>query len=201
MRVGKLIVLGSLLIIGVSFLLWFAKPQKTWSIIIQADAIITLILVTWVYAKRTKDLVDQEKIALEDQIKKRRADFGKKLLEEFYVPFKSKLAKMKGIIKVDPNSIKQVVIYRKELLELISGHENIITRETHNAIVDLLAFMPQIEDIKKEDKKSLGRWKEKEEAKVKKANDYINKEIAIIESAICNVYGFFIDFSIEKPKF
>jgi len=95
MKKERIFIFWLLAIIIALVLLVFLKPQETISNIIQAIAIITLIFVTWVYAKRTKDLVDQEKFSLEEQKKKRIIDFWKKRITEFYKPFIDKLDKLK----------------------------------------------------------------------------------------------------------
>jgi len=137
MRVGKLIVLGSLLIIGISFLLWFAKPQQTWSIIIQADAIITLILVTWAYAIRTKDLVDQQKISLEEQKKKRTIDFWERRINEFYEPFFDKLNKMRSKINLDTFGKKIAENILKDVEDFYWKRRYMISIDTFKKISDL----------------------------------------------------------------
>ncbi len=95
MKKERIFIFWLLAIIIALVLLVFLKPQETISNIIQAIAIITLIFVTWVYAKRTKDLVDQEKFSLEEQKKKRIIDFWEKRITEFYKPFIDKLDKLK----------------------------------------------------------------------------------------------------------
>ena len=79
MKKERLFIFWFMAIIIASVLLVFLKPQETINNIIQAIAIITLVFVTWVYAKRTKDLVEQEKISLEEQKKEKNHRFlGKK---------------------------------------------------------------------------------------------------------------------------
>ena len=95
MKKERIFIFWLLAIIIALVLLVFLKPQETISNIVQAIAIITLIFVTWVYAKRTKDLVDQEKFSLEEQKKKRIIDFWEKRITEFYKPFIDKLDKLK----------------------------------------------------------------------------------------------------------
>ena len=137
MRVGKLIALGILLIIGVSFLLWFAKPQQTWSIIIQADAIITLILVTLYYAIQTQKMVKQEKISLDEEKKRRSVDFWQSRLTEFFIPLKINLLKWQTVMKFKPFSVGEHLKTLSEFIEIMSK-AYMLTAEMSNSLISFM---------------------------------------------------------------
>jgi len=136
MKKERLFIFWLLAIIIASVLLIFLKPQETINNIIQAIAIITLIFVTWVYAKRTKDLVDQEKISLEEEKKKRDAEFWARAIEEFYIVF---LDKVKEYLEVfwPLKDLNQKISLRNEISKLIGVKGYMISKETKKRILEL----------------------------------------------------------------
>jgi len=103
MRKGWLIFFWLLTIIIVSILLIFIKANGKTSNIIQAIALITLVFVTWIYARQTQELVQQEKISLFEETKKRHADFCEKNLQEFYMPLQYRLNNLNLLFKESSN--------------------------------------------------------------------------------------------------
>ncbi len=87
---GFLIPLFLVNIIAV-FLLLTIKQHVKVNNILHVIALITLVFVTWNYAKQTQNLVAQEKISQEEEKKKRYAEFGEKRIEKFLIPLLEKL--------------------------------------------------------------------------------------------------------------
>lgn len=108
MKKGRLIIIWILLILIVSILLIFLKPQERINNIVQAIAILTLVFVTWFYAKQTQALVEQEKKALEEERGKRYIDFGEKRIAEFYKPFINKLNEMVHLVIKEPIDLERI---------------------------------------------------------------------------------------------
>ncbi|MBE3143931.1 MAG: hypothetical protein IMZ61_08410 [Planctomycetes bacterium] len=53
---------------------------------IQAASVITLVFITWFYAIQTQALVKEERRALEEEMKKRQAEYGEKRIKDFLNP-------------------------------------------------------------------------------------------------------------------
>lgn len=190
MRVGKLIALGILLIIGISFLLWFAKPQQTWSIIIQADAIITLILVTLYYAKQTQNLVAQEKESLDEGKKVRNANFGEKRLKYFYLPAFKGLNELK-------RQLEKPVIYYELFSKTIGTYADIFLDNIHMSLIDDKKKLSELNEafysIRKEVKKGKLEKETKDKILIKIDEIYklLEKRIFEIEIFIQKTYEFY----------
>jgi len=58
---------------------------------IQAVSILTLVFITWFYAVQTQDLVKEQRRALEEEKKKRDAEFGEKRITVFLGPLSAML--------------------------------------------------------------------------------------------------------------
>lgn len=200
MNKGKLIIFCILLIICVSLLLWFLKPQDKLSSIVQADAIIALVFVTLFYAGQTQELVKQEKAALDDQKSKRRADYGEKKIKEFYNPLKYQIHKLKNTIIVQPNLYKPIILLHRDILKLGSDHGYLVKKENEEVIVELLNVLWEITSINILNKEKLKAWKEKGLIEAEKVIDIIKNEINIVKKKIDEVYGFDIDKKTEKSK-
>ncbi|MGB2764118.1 MAG: hypothetical protein WBC20_06860 [Candidatus Aminicenantaceae bacterium] len=165
---------------------------------IQAEALITLVFVTIFYAKQTQNLVEQEKISLEDQKSKRRADYGEKKLKEFYNPLKYKIHKLKNTIIVQPNLIKPIILLYNDILKLGSEHEYFVKKENEEVIVELLNVLWEIKDINILNKEKVKVWKKKGLIEAEKVINIVKKEINIVKKEIDKVYGFDIDKKPEK---
>lgn len=97
-----LIIFWFLVIIMVFLLLRFLRPSEMINNIIQAILIVTLVFVTFFYAKQTQRLVEEERKSLEEIKKKRDADYWERRISEFYKPFIDKLNNMIVEIRKDP---------------------------------------------------------------------------------------------------
>lgn len=160
MKKERLFIFWLLAIIVASVLLIFLKPQETINNIIQAIAIITLIFVTWVYAKRTKDLVDQEKISLEEEKKRRDAEHWEKRINEFFMPFIEKISDIRDGLHKSPIDTKKMNELTKNTQYFFWHRGWLISKETFKKIEKLeFAIFVAVADI---DKESLKRFHEAE---------------------------------------
>ncbi|MFW6172230.1 MAG: hypothetical protein ACOC5T_00595 [Elusimicrobiota bacterium] len=76
---------------------------------VQALAIITLVFITLYYAIQTHKLVQQEKLSLEEERKRRITNFGEKRLKEFYLPLIRELTNILGALKgTEPEKIEDI---------------------------------------------------------------------------------------------
>jgi len=181
MKKERLFIFWLLAIIVASVLLIFLKPQETINNIIQAIAIITLIFVTWVYAKRTKDLVDQEKISLEEEKKKRDAEFWARAIEEFYIVFIDKVKKYLEVFW-SLEDLDQKISLRNEISRLIAEKGYMISKETKKRILELS------NDFLLVDSGASRELIEKAKKSLKAAAGIINDEKKILDDKIRKFY-------------
>jgi uncharacterized protein YacL len=86
---GKgLAIIGLIIAVIVSVILWFICPEQQERVnnIIQAAAIIALVFVTMFYAIQTKNQAYLTKQIIEEEQKKRVADFGERRIKETLRP-------------------------------------------------------------------------------------------------------------------
>ena len=140
-----LIIIGFIWIIVSIPVLIFLCPQIDQ--MIQAEAIVTLVFVTIFYAIQTQKLVKQEKISLEEEKKKRYAEFGEKRIEKFLIPILEKLEilvkslhKMKFNMQ-NANEIRDMEIKFNDFDNFRSKNSYLAT---HSLIQGLIQFRRQI---------------------------------------------------------
>lgn len=191
MKKERLFIFWFMAIIIASVLLVFLKPQETINNIIQAIAIITLVFVTWVYAKRTKDLVEQEKISLEEQKKKRTIDFWEKRINEFYKPFIDKLNTMRREINKDTVDKKITENILKDVEDFYWKRRYMISIDTFKKIDELHTklFIASIDiaQLSNDEAEKLLKDFRMAESKVR---DIIIMEWENIENSIRKFYGY-----------
>jgi len=161
MRKGWLIFFWLLSIVVVLILLIFVGAKGKTSSIIQSIAIITLVFVTWFYAKQTQGLVEQEKaslkqqraflkqqkLSLDEEKNKRVAEFGEKRIENFLIPILEKLeilVKSLHEMKFDmqnANEIRNVEIKFNDFDNFRSKNSYLAT---HSLTQELIQFRRQI---------------------------------------------------------
>ena len=177
-------------IIGIAF--WFltciiiykqAEIQITDKI--QAWAIVTLIFVTIFYAIQTQRLVQQGKISLKDQIKKRNADYGEKLLQNFFLPLIFKFIDLEAIIKKIPglselnNKIRPAVEIVNEITGLYKKYGYIATKEMMGSLANISNALQKIVDIRHGEENHFKIWKDEMNSLIKRANKIVLKQSKI----------------------
>lgn len=191
MKKERLFIFWLLAIIIASVLLIFLKPQQTINNVIQSIAIITLVFVTWVYAKRTKDLVEQEKISLEEEKKRRSVDFWRSRLTEFFIPLKINLQKLQKVVKFEPFSSDEFSKTLSEFIELMSK-AYMLTAEMNNSLISFMSYFKFQRRDKVEEGEIYAIIEQSEELLKK-----VNIEIRIFEYKINEIYGSKIDKKLQ----
>lgn len=154
---------------------------------IQTVAIITLVFITQFYAKQTQALVNQEKISLEEEKKKRYADFGEKRIDDFYNPLLVELGKLRGILDGPSINTSEVRQHKMQILEI--GFKNV-----HMGSAKCGELRKNLDD-ELEDVLKKGRFRNEEREKIKEdINElakYICDESELIGDKIKDIYGYF----------
>ena len=88
-----------------------SQPRLSLSDKIQAMSVITLVFITWFYAVQTQRLVKEQKNAIEEERKKRSAEFGVERIENFLRPLLQHLDDLK-------DSVSQIAAASKRPLEI-----------------------------------------------------------------------------------
>lgn len=104
------------------------KLSSKISDVTQAIAIVTLVAVTWYYAKQTKLLTDQQQNTLKEVIQKRHIDFLERRIEEFCVPACNQLSSLRVTLRAN-----DLVEFGKEVGEFwrfIAAKGYLSSRET-----------------------------------------------------------------------
>jgi len=183
----------SIVIIIVSMVVFSSKDIVIYSMslllsnIIQSIAVITLVLITWFYATQTQKLVEQEKISLEEEKKKRYAYFGEKRIEDFYNPLLVELGKLQGVLEGPSIDTSKVRRYKMQILEI--GFKNIHMGSTKCG--ELLGKL----DDELEEALEKGTFRHEERTKIKeeikKAAKLICNETEKIGNKIKDISGYF----------
>ncbi len=116
MKKGWLIFFWFLVIMIVSIVLIFLEAKGRTSNIIQTVAIITLVFITWFYAKQTKKLVEEQKL-------ERDLRFNERRLHSFYNPYILSLDELKeNLSELDMSKLeRKIVNYEAETTEVEFG--------------------------------------------------------------------------------
>lgn len=199
MKKGWLIFFWLLAIIVISVLLWFLKPQETINNIIQAIAIVTLVFVTLFYAKRTEDLVKQEEKVLEEEKKKRIADFAEKRLHNFYLPLQVYLKQMIEILKLKPISIKFLDENILQIKKAFSQYGYMLSKDSAYAFISWQNVILKISNINSEEKKK-EKWKEELLIEIDKLLKNLRKEIDAYKKKIYEFYPYSYFFEGENKS-
>ena len=158
---------------------------------IQAWAVVTLAVITGIYAYQTFKLVQQEKISLDEEKKRRTVDFWQSRLTEFFIPLKINLQKLQKVVKLEPFSSDEFSKTISEFIELMSK-AYMLSPELNNS---LISFLNMFKFQKREKVEEGERYAiiEQSEELLKK----VNIEIRIFEYKINEIYGFKIDKKLQ----
>lgn len=160
-----ILIISFLLILSICLVFIFLLPCEDQrllaNIIIQASAIVTLVVVTLSYVYYTKTLADQAKEqsshvahqamqttklayttneALEEQKEKRTADHNERRLDEFYRPFIEKLNNMKKEIAKRERDDSRT-------WEIIINTRNLFLKKSHMVSIETLKKLKKIEPL------------------------------------------------------
>ena len=185
------IILAFVGIVAFILVLIFLWPEK--DKIIQSELIVILVCITGYYAIQTQRLVKQEKISLEEEKKKRTADFWRERLTEFHLPLKINLLKLEPAMKFKPFPVDEYIKTLSEIVGLMSKRY-ILSQELDDSLISFLGAF-------KFHEKRLELEEEEKEEIIKKSEELIKKvdiEIRIIEYKINEVYGFYIDEKLQN---
>lgn len=158
---------------------------------IQAWAVVTLAVITGIYAYQTFKLVQQEKISLSEEKKRRTVDFWQSRLTEFFIPLKINLQKMQKVVKFEPFSSDAFSKTLSEFIELMSK-AYMLSPELNNSLISFLNMFKfqKREKVEEGEKYAIN---EQSGELIKK----VNIEIGIFEYKINEVYGFSIDKKLQ----
>jgi len=190
MRKGWIIIICFLVVVTVSLLLLLLKPHDKISNIIQADAILALVIITVFYAKQMQELVKEERIALEDEKKKRYAEFGKIRLEQFYYPLDLNFTGLEIEFKKPQINLRNIEIHRKKVKEI---YLNKIYMSSESMKASFDAFVLELMALKETAKTKLKEKINKDVlGELKKASRICMKETREIENNIKITFGYFV---------
>jgi hypothetical protein len=185
----SLLILWTILMIGiVGSMLFLSSKSQLLSNIIQAAAVVTLVLVTWFYAKQTQEQAKFPKSLLDEQKLKRGLEFNERRLQFFYNPFFEHLHEAVEIF--EEKRIEEIrEILEKPRREIFWPHYFMLQKETRKMVSEF--FFELIVDAVDEGNNQL-----EENAKSKLRKDFdeirkkLNEEREKIEAYISDNYPF-----------
>jgi hypothetical protein len=164
-----------IVLLAVSILL----PSDYWSSkissFIQALAIITLVAVTWFYAKQTRELAKEQKKALREITNKRNIDFLERRIREFYGPFSDSFDVITNMIEHRADIGISAENHFRLFYALMRDKEYMVSEEMRKKICDMIPVMEKARayayaskeikdnflDLAKELERALNKEKEK----------------------------------------
>jgi hypothetical protein len=146
---------------------------------IQAASMITLVFITWFYAVQTQALVKEQRRSLEEEKKKRVADFGEKRISELLVPLNVQLGAfqyrtLQYFEEMDNRSFDEYVSDANKHLGLIA---RIFHDKTHLANNELIFRMKGLLLDSQMELWGASKWTEDEK---KKYRTWIGNEITFL---------------------
>lgn len=206
MKKGRLILFWILTVIIISIVLLFLSPHEKISNIIQGIAIITLVFVTWFYAKQTQGLVEQqkafleqEKLSLEEEKNKRYAEFGEKRIEKFLHPILDKLQnieKMLNGMQFNMDNAHEIMVANRTFIDFDRFRFKNSYMATFSLTQKLLEFTNQVKEswITGEainDRRARERWRDDYLRKMRRITKSVNDEFRDIMIHLRKTYGYF----------
>ena len=117
-------------------------PAVHWSTKIsaffQALAIITLVAVTWFYAKQTRELAQEQKKALREITNKRNIDFLERRTKEFYSPFSDYFDGIVNMIEHKADISVSAENYFRLFYALVRDKEYMVSEEFRKKIHEIV---------------------------------------------------------------
>ena len=169
---------------------------------IQAMSVITLVFITLFYSVQTRRLVKEQRDTLEEERKKRYAEFGMQRIQKFLRPLLERLEGLK-------DSVSQIVEASKRPLEINFENSRGIFRaqlnETKEFFIGYLFMTDSIlrygylkitkmtmpKSIENQSEEFITQWKKKIDEYIGELETEVNNEISRICKNIRKTYGFF----------
>jgi len=138
----NLIIFWFSLVAIVSLLLIFLKSHTKINNIIQAITLLTLVFITWIYARQTQKLVKEEN-------KKRMVDFFERRISDFYKPLSDILDSIKVVLAFLPDDIDTDDLKKQWMVswDLFTKKSYMVSKETSSEIREVLYGIIRISDI------------------------------------------------------
>jgi hypothetical protein len=177
----------------VSLFLWFLKPEEKINNIIQAIAIVTLVFITWFYARQTRELVKQEERAIEEEKENRYAEYAERRLQELFRPLIWHLIELVTIYKKAgiPDTIEADKIF-SDFVRLHFDKGYMASRTLNKRILkyreELDKAMYELKKTKTH--KSLEKWRKEILNKTEEMRDQIMEESRLIVISLKEAYGY-----------
>ena len=150
--------------------------------LIQALAIVTLVAVTWFYAKQTQRLVEESIKDRDEEIKKRNIDFLERTIGLFFEPMIQKLNDMRNLSSISEISAEEFNKVIRDVYYFFNGRRYMISEETASRVLEMYDDFIALVDLDKESKKEFAT----SESKVR---DIIVSEWMKAENRIRAFYG------------
>jgi len=186
----KIVILWFLIILGVSILLYFLSENNIINNIVQADAIITLVFITYFYARQTQNLVEQEKKSLQEEKNKRYADFGEKRLKHFYYPITDNNAGLSMEYYNYPNlEISALRDFQRKIDAIFLENRYMASKEATDIFTAITDDLDKV--VRLHVKKELNEdFIKSVKHRLDKADNVFYKDIEEIEGRIKKIYGY-----------
>jgi hypothetical protein len=167
------------LIIAILFIC-FGKDQRVGPGVM-AFSTITLVFITWFYAKQTERLVEEQRNTLKETTEKRKIDFTERKLHEFYAPATFALAAIS--LEFESAHIEGLKNSFCRLMDLYSRFSYFASKEIRDIIREFIdKFKPYI------DKGDLDKLRKGFPPIVDKLGLFLQAEYLILENKITDFY-------------
>ncbi len=156
----------------------------------QAWGVVTLVFITIYYAWQTQRLVKQQQISLEEDKKKREADFWLVRLKEYYSPLKYNLNYLTASLDSETFFRDEFMVATEKILKIVGHNQYLITEDLLKKEENLLYLLAKNKDhflhgeIPPEIVSPIIQA-------IKKIFNTIEEEIRFIEEKLVKTYGFF----------
>jgi hypothetical protein len=170
---------------------------------IQAMSVITLAFITWFYAVQTQRLVKEQRATLEEERKRRNAEFGMKRMQKFLRPLLERLEALKDVVSLIAKASKHPLQLDFENLRGIFRAQLNGTKEFFgeylymtNAIIRYgylkITQMTMPTSIENPSEEFITQWKKEIDEYIAELETEVNNEISRICQNIRKAYGFFL---------
>ena len=176
-----------LLLISATFII-FGLKEINISDKIQAWAIVTLILITAIYSYQTYRLVKQQEKALDEEKRKRIADFAIKGIKEFYSPLLKMIEGLHASLKTDVIPIESTKKIIKKIILLC--HDYLYMMDENDAIIDFTKTLMDFGIVILEQKQKLQDWRSKVLDGEKEIINQMSVKIVFFREKIIETYGY-----------
>jgi hypothetical protein len=170
---------------------------------IQAMSVITLVFITWFYAVQTQRLVKEQRATLEEERKRRNAEFGMQRIQKFLRPLLKRLEDLKDIVSLIAKASKNPLQLDFENLRGLFRAQLNGTKEFFgeylymtNAVIRYgylkITHMIMPTSIENPSEEFITQWKKEIDKYIAELETEVNNEISRICQNIRKAYGFFL---------